>query len=353
MTGRLDRQNDNRVSHRILVVDDDPENRLLATDILDDSFEVYSAGTGKEGLDKALHGDWNLIMIDVTLPEIDGFDLMHRIMNDPANADTSIVMITDDDNRELEIRGIEEGATDFIRKPYEPKVLFQRIRHILEYQDLRENLHTEIARQTMLAELRRQKVEHLSDQIIDALAEAVDAKDQYTNGHSRRVARYAKEIARRMGKTPDEQEYIEYMGKLHDIGKIGIPDAIINKRSRLTEEEYQEIQKHPEIGAKILEKISDIPGLAVGAHWHHERYDGSGYPDGIRGKDIPEEARIIGICDAYDAMTSKRTYTTIRPQAEVRAEIVRGIGTQFDPDLALIMLQMIDEDTNYEMKQNI
>ena len=205
----------------------------------------------------------------------------------------------------------------------------------------------------MVAELRRQKVEHLSDQIIDALAEAVDAKDQYTNGHSRRVARYAKEIARRMGKTPDEQEYIEYMGKLHDIGKIGIPDAIINKRSRLTEEEYQEIQKHPEIGAKILEKISVIPGLAVGAHWHQERYDGSGYPDGIRGKDIPEEARIIGICDAYDAMTSKRTYTTIRPQAEVRAEIVRGIGTQFDPDLALIMLQMIDEDTNYEMKQNI
>ena len=142
-------------------------------------------------------------------------------------------------------------------------------------------------------------------------------------------------------------------GLLHDIGKIGIPESILKKAGELTNEEYEIMKSHVQKSIEMIHYLPNMNYVIPAVVSHHERYDGSGYPDGIRGKDIPEEARIIGICDAYDAMTSKRTYTTIRPQAEVRAEIVRGIGTQFDPDLALIMLQMIDEDTNYEMKQNI
>ena len=141
------------------------------------------------------------------------------------------------------------------------------------------------------------------------------------------------------------------MGLLHDIGKIGVSELIINKTSRLTDEEYAEIKKHPVTGYEILKNVSGLPGLATGARWHHERYDGRGYPDGLAGKDIPEEARIIGVADAYDAMTSRRAYSDVRPQAEVRAEIIRCRGTQFDPVIADIMVDMIDGDKDYKMRE--
>ena len=141
------------------------------------------------------------------------------------------------------------------------------------------------------------------------------------------------------------------MGLLHDVGKIGIPDAVINKPEKLSDDEYAKIKTHPVVGARILKTIREMPKLVTGARWHHERYDGKGYPDGLKGTDIPEEARIIAVADAYDAMTSNRSYRGSMPQDQVRAQIAGGRGVQFDPVFADIMLQMIDEDTEYKMRE--
>ncbi len=141
------------------------------------------------------------------------------------------------------------------------------------------------------------------------------------------------------------------MGLLHDIGKIGIPDAVINKPGKLTDEEYEIIKKHPVIGANILSNITEKPELALGAKWHHEKYNGRGYPDGIKGEDIPEQARIVAVADAYDAMTSCRSYREPMPQELVKKEIKDGAGTQFDPRFAEIMLEIISEDINYDLRE--
>lgn len=223
---------------------------------------------------------------------------------------------------------------------------------LAELHELKKNLQNEVKRQTKAAEDRREKVERLSQQVILTLAKTIDAKDTYTNGHSERVANYSREIAKRMGLSENEQHEIYYMGLLHDIGKIGISDAIINKTDKLTDEEYRMILKHPEIGEDILKCISEIPDISVGAKFHHEKYDGSGYPNGVSGEDIPLQARIIGIADAYDAMASKRSYRDVLPQEVVRAEILKGKGTQFDPMCADILLEMIDADKAYQMREN-
>ena len=141
------------------------------------------------------------------------------------------------------------------------------------------------------------------------------------------------------------------MGLLHDIGKIGVPEEILNKRGSLTEEEFDEIKKHTVTGYDILHTITEIPGLSTGARWHHERFSGKGYPDDLLGDDIPEEARIICVADSYDAMTSKRVYASPKSQEEVRAEIVRCRGTQFDPDIADAMLEIIDEDKEFKLRE--
>ena len=210
---------------------------------------------------------------------------------------------------------------------------------------LQHNLEDEVSKKT-------RENEGLSLHVVQTLAEAIDAKDTYTNGHSARVAAYSKEIARRAGYTEREQHLIYVMGILHDVGKIGVPDAVINKPGKLTDEEFAEIKKHPAMGAKILLNIKEMPRLSTGAHWHHERYDGKGYPDRLQGQNIPVEARIIGVADAYDAMTSNRSYRHSMAQAVVREQIEKGKGTQFDPVFADIMIQMIDEDKDYTMRED-
>ncbi len=195
------------------------------------------------------------------------------------------------------------------------------------------------------------KQEKLVDTTMRTLAKTIDAKDRYTKGHSQRVAKYAVEIAKRMGKTEEELRNIYYAALLHDVGKIRVPDEIINKKSRLSDEEFLYIKLHPTSGYHILKDVMDNPFISKGAKWHHERYDGKGYPNGLSGESIPEVARIIGVADTYDAMTSNRSYRNIMEQEKVRAEIERCKGTQFDPKIADIMLEMIDEDTEYTMRQ--
>ena len=187
----------------------------------------------------------------------------------------------------------------------------------------------------------------------EALASAIDAKDAYTHGHSTRVAEYAREIARRLGKPEAGCRNVYLAALLHDVGKIGIPNEIINKQGKLTPEEYDTVKEHPVIGAQILSNITQIPHIADGAYYHHERYDGKGYPVGLAGKKIPEIGRIIAVADAYDAMTSNRSYRSQLPQDVARKEIGQGIGAQFDPDIARIMLQMIDEDKDFKMREQV
>ena len=198
---------------------------------------------------------------------------------------------------------------------------------------------------------QNEKMKKLFEQTAEALASAIDAKDSYTRGHSARVAEYSERIARLAGKTDEECEEVYYAGLLHDVGKIGIDDSIINKDGKLTNEEYAQIKRHPVIGKQILSSISESPYLSIGANYHHERYDGRGYPEGLKGDDIPEIARIIAVADAYDAMTSKRSYRKTIPQQMVREELVKGMETQFDPRFAKIMLHMLDVDEEYVMQE--
>ena len=198
---------------------------------------------------------------------------------------------------------------------------------------------------------RQQFSQQMFEQTAAALVNAIDAKDTYSHGHSLRVAEYSERIARKLGKSDEECYQIYYSALLHDVGKIGIEDNIINKNGKLTKEEYEVIKQHPVMGYQILSTIKQFPYLHIGAHYHHERYDGKGYPDGLKGEDIPEIARIISVADAYDAMSSNRSYRSAIPQQLVREEIVKGAGTQFDPRIAIIMQQLIDVDTEYRMKE--
>lgn len=191
----------------------------------------------------------------------------------------------------------------------------------------------------------------LFEQTAEALASAIDAKDEYTCGHSTRVAAYSQIIARAEGLPKQECDRVYFAALLHDVGKIGVADDIISKPGGLTDEEFAEIKRHPVYGYQILSNIRESPYLSIGAHYHHERYDGRGYPEGLAGEDIPELARIIGVADSYDAMTSKRSYRDVRPQQVVRQEFVKGMGTQFDPHYARIMLHLMDLDEGYYMRE--
>ena len=277
------------------------------------------------------------------MPGMDGVETFQRIKREYPEMSPPVIFLTADESMDAEARCLKLGAVDFITKPFTPDVLTLRVRHTLELVHLQRNLSDAVARKT-------KENERLSLRVVQTLAEVIDAKDNYTNGHSTRVAEYAREIARRHGYTTKQQDEIYMMGLLHDVGKIVIPNEVINKSGELTPDEYEMIKTHTRVGARILRKIEEMPKLVEGARWHHERYDGTGYPDGLVGESIPEEARIIAVADAYDAMSSQRSYRDILPQDAVKREIENGKGTQFDPGFADIMLAMIDEDPEYRNK---
>ena len=195
------------------------------------------------------------------------------------------------------------------------------------------------------------RAEETLDQSIKAMAQAIDIKDPYTRGHSNRVAEYSKMIAERLHLPTEQIKDIYRMGLLHDIGKIGIDDAIIRKDTGLTESEYETIKSHSEMGDIILKNITALPELHLVARWHHERFDGKGYPDHLTDSEIPLYTKIISVADCYDAMASCRSYRDYLPQNVVRDEIEKGMGTQFDPMIAKIMIEIIDEDKNYSLHQ--
>ena len=330
----------------VVVCDDDITNLKLASHILAKSdMHVSTVESGNELLEFLLENRPNLILLDVRMPGMDGFETLQNIMAMEEDvADIPVIFLTASDDEESEKKGLALGAIDFVRKPFIPEVLVMRVRQVIEMVKLQRNLAKEVEKKT-------KENEELFIHVVESLADAIDAKDPYTKGHSGRVAEYSTEIAKRYGYNSKEQSYIYIMGLLHDVGKIGVPDTVITKKGSLTDDEYNAMKKHPEIGANILKNIKEMPELAIGARWHHERFDGSGYPDGFAGDEIPEAARIIAVADAYDAMTSFRSYRDALAQEKVRAEIERCSGTQFDPKFAKIMLEMIDEDIDYDMRE--
>ena len=331
---------------QVAVVDDDPVNLKFAQHILmRENMEVIPLQSGEALLEYLKDNNPDLILLDIMMPGMDGFETMRQMrIESLAARDIPVIFMTADDARETETQGLQLGAIDFIRKPFVPDVMILRARHAIDLTRLQNNLALEVSRKTHENNM-------LFFQIVRSLTEAIDAKDAYTNGHSGRVAEYAEMIAKRCGYSDEQLNNLYMMGLVHDVGKIGIPDAVINKPGKLTPEEYEIIKTHPVLGAKILGTIQGMPSLHVGARWHHERYDGTGYPDGLAGEEIPEEARIIAVADAYDAMTSRRSYRDALPQETVRKEIEEGRGSQFDPRFADVMIKLIDEDNEYKMRE--
>ena len=208
---------------------------------------------------------------------------------------------------------------------------------------LRSIQHIENARQQLELEHKQKQTENLSLQMMQTLSTTIEAKDEYTRGHSYRVAEYAALIAAELGWSSEEIQQLKHAAYLHDIGKIGIPDLILNKPSRLTEDEYNLIKKHTIIGAEILKDITFVPHIVEVARNHHERYDGNGYPDGLSGVDIPIHARITAMADSYDAMNSRRIYRNALPPEMIREEISKNRGKQFDPEITDVFLKLLDE----------
>ena len=337
------------MEERVVVVDDDAVVLRNAGNVLSEcGIKVTCLKSGKLLLDYVAKNAVNLLLLDIRMPEPDGFETL-RLLRDweekNGKEQIPVIFFTANDDGESETTGLSLGAMDFIRKPFVAEVLKLRVRHLLDLIRLQRDLHEEVARKTA-------EIEEAALHMVQTLAGAIDAKDAYTNGHSSRVAEYAREIAGRFGYTPKQQDEIYMMGLLHDVGKIGIPDAVINKPGRLTDEEFAMIKSHPVMGANVLKNYTEMPQLVTGARWHHERYDGKGYPDGLSGEEIPEPARIIAVADAYDAMISNRSYRQVIPQETVISELEKGSGTQFDPRFAKIMLEMIAEDKDYSMREH-
>lgn len=327
----------------VLIVDDDKLNLMTAHKILEPYFTVTSLETGADALEYVNHHFVDLILLDIHMPQMDGFQVIEILKANENTKHIPVIFLTADSDSDAELSGFKAGAMDFIRKPFVPDIMLERINRVLELDKLQQYLQKEVQRNSS-------KVEKLSLQTMMTLAQAIDAKDTYTKGHSTRVAIYAKKIARKLGMSATDQDTIYFTGLLHDIGKIGVPDTIINKPGKLTDEEFAMVKRHPEIGYDILKNIAEIPNIEASARWHHERMDGKGYPDGLMGEQIPKFVRIISVADSYDAMSSKRSYREMLPQDYIINELEKGKGTQFDPEVAEAMIQLIKEDGEYMMK---
>ncbi len=321
---------------RILVVDDSVINLKVVEGVLKKEYELFLVGSGEEALECLRKQSVDLVLLDLHMPKMNGFETIERIRQLENNQDVPVIFLTADSDADSEITGLNMGAMDFIKKPFVPEVMCNRIKHVLQLEELTKNLEERVEEKT-------NQIEQLSFEIISTIVSMIEAKDSYTKGHSIRVAEYSILIAKELGWTEDEIQNLKYIALLHDIGKIGIPDSVLNKPGKLTDIEYNIIKAHTTIGGEILKDIKTITDVDSGAKYHHERYDGKGYPCGLCGEDIPLVARIICIADAYDAMNSKRIYRDSLCKEYIRRELVDGRGTQFDPSLLDIFLTMFDE----------
>ena len=264
----------------VLIVDDDEFHLKVAGNILKKNYSIHTAQSGEATLKFLEKNLPRLILLDLHMPGMDGRETMKRIQENDIWKKIPIIFLTADNNPEIENECLLLGALDFITKPFVPMVMQSRISRIIELAELQNDLERKIVEKAEL-------VEKVSLNSIMVIANTIDAKDAYTSGHSMRVAQCAAAIARRLNWTEDEIQNIHYVALLHDIGKIGVPDSILNKPGLLSTEEFDVIKKHPVIGNDILKDIHMIKNVAEGALYHHERYDGRGYPVGLAGEMIP------------------------------------------------------------------
>ena len=337
----------------ILIVDDYPQNlKLLEAYLLPMGYEIVKATNGEEALAKLSVNQIDLMLLDVMMPDIDGFEVTRRVRQDNKNHLLPIILITSLRETEYRVKGIEAGCDDFISKPVDKIELLARVQSLLKvkaYNDLmvnyRKELESEVSRRNEELKQAYDRIEAASLDTIYRLSIASEYKDGDTGSHIKRMSHYCAALARRLGLDENTVTGILCAAPMHDLGKIGIPDKILSKPGKLDPVEREIMKLHTVIGAKILNR-SDAEFIKLGgiiALSHHEKWDGSGYPNGLKGKAIPIAARITAISDVFDALTSKRPYK--EPfSLEKSLVIIRGWrGTYFDPDVVDAFIAIQDE----------
>jgi len=299
---------------QILVVDDNLQNvelmeaYLAATGL----YAITTAFDGEEALQKVAAAAPDIILLDVMMPRLGGFEVCQRLKENDDTRLIPIIITTALGDLGDRIQGIEVGADDFLTKPVNKLELLTRVKALVRVKHLNDQLEN-------------------IEQVLFTMAAIVEAKDPYTEGHMQRLSDYAVRLGRQLGVSPAYELALRHAGVLHDIGKIGIPDSILNKPAALTEAEWAVMREHPLIGDRICQSMRNAALLAPIVRGHHERWDGTGYPDGLAGEDISLGARIISVVDAYDAMTTDRPYRQALSDEKVSSEIRNGAGVQFDP----------------------
>lgn len=324
----------------ILVVDDDSRNRLVLLTLLEaEGYKVVEAADGQAAMAHIAQHAPDLILLDIMMPEMDGFEVARRIKQDPATQDIPIIMITALEDSNSKLRALNLGAEEFLTKPVNRAELWVRVRNLLrikEYGDFlkRHNLILEEQVAQRTSELQKSYL-----QTLKVLGVAAEFRDEETGRHIQRIAEYSRHLASLLGMSSEYCETIYHASPMHDIGKIGIPDTVLLKPGSLDEREWPIMKTHCEIGARILRHgESPYLGMALDiALSHHERWDGTGYPRGLAGEDIPLSARIMTITDVYDALRSKRPYKNALPHEKALEIILNGDGRthpgHFDPEV--------------------
>ena len=316
-----------------IVVDDEPRLRRVLVRLLEtDGHRCREAGSGVEALKLMEAEPASLIISDLRMPEMDGVTLLKEVVQ--RYPGTAMIMVTAVAEVESAVACLQQGALDYVAKPFHLDEVRARVNQAIEKRRLiQENRgYHQHLEDRVAAQARR--IEELMLSGVHSLVEALEAKDAYTRGHSVRVASYAVGIARALGLDENAVDTIALGSELHDIGKIGIRDEVMLKPGKLTEDEYRHIMEHTVIGAKILgQLLHDAPIALSVVRSHHERMDGSGLPDGLRGDAIPLEARVVSVADAFDAMTTARPYRPSLQVSRAVAELTNHIGTQFDGDV--------------------
>jgi len=344
----------------ILVVDDEPLIReIIIRKLSEFGYIATPVENAFEALNKMREKSYPLVLSDIMMPGMDGIELLKRLRS--LYPDTAVVMITAVSNVNIAIEALREGAYDYLIKPFNFEEVVLSVKNAFEKRDLiLENRlyqkHLEALVENQTSEIRQllskeqersselnkalEEIQITHDATIDALSAALDYRDNETEGHSQRVVRYSLEIGKVLGLERRNLEVLARGTLLHDIGKIGVPDSILWKPGKLTDEEWVEMRKHVEYGFKMLKSIHFLRDAALIVQHHHERYDGSGYPDRMSGDNIIIGARIFAIADTYDAMTTDRPYRKALTDRDAREEIKRCNGTQFDPKITEAFFQI-------------
>jgi putative two-component system response regulator len=295
---------------RIIVVDDEPANvRLLTRQLARDGHVVLAATNGDEALDLIAREQPDLVLMDVVMPRRDGYETCRALKENPSTRLIPIVLVTSLSDSADKVRGLEAGADDFLTKPVNTSELLARVRALVRLKRYTDDLES-------------------AEAVMLTLGETIEARDAYTEGHCERLAAYAVTLGRALGLSRDELAALEYGGFLHDLGKIGVPDSVLLKPATLTADERHRMQQHTIIGDRLCGGLRSLARVRGIVRHHHERLDGSGYPDGLRGDAIPLLAQVIGIVDVYDALTTARPYKEAlardRARDELRDEADRG-----------------------------